>query len=144
MDKSKRQKIAIQKRVTIPPEEQTTSSLDVGYNGTSAGPPFFNNDTILNRDSTTAPKIGEQEDERGKYAESYAALLDKYALSKLPLSKILIFIILGWVIIQDNGAGKLSDWQGMLWTLKKLGVFLAVLCSLSVGHYVYQRIIKKF
>lgn len=145
VDKHRRQSIVNQKRIVIPTPE--TSSLLEGTSAptlaSTSSPETAMSSLILKGDSTSAPRLGERDNEEVEYASSYPALLDKYAFSKWPFSKIVVLVILGWIVIQDNGAGKLTNWQGVLWTLQKLGVFLGLFLLVSLGHSVYQRIFKK-
>jgi hypothetical protein len=145
VERHKQQAVRIQKRVKIP-DLQTTNRAEGMAGFTSASTSFAAgaaSSGLSRDDSSSAPRIGEPEDGEIKYASSYPALLDKYAFSKWPVSKILVLSILGWIIIQDNGAGKLADWQGVLWTLQKSGVFLFLFILVSLAYLVYQRIFKK-
>jgi hypothetical protein len=145
VNRHKQQPARIQKRVKIP-DSQTSSWMEGAPNFTSASPSFPEtaaSSRLSKDDSTSAPRLGEPDEGDIKYASSYPALLDKYAFSKWPVSKILILAILGWIIIQDNGAGKLANWQGILWTLQKSGVFLLLFLLVSLAYWAYQKIFKK-
>jgi hypothetical protein len=75
--------------------------------------------SILQRESTSAPNIGEEEKEN--YAETVAGLADKHLFSKkfIPFSIILIIcaIVASILFVQDNQAGLLTDIKSVYWTL---------------------------
>jgi hypothetical protein len=123
---------------------------------TSSSPPLHPNATLtpdasldiptgqwLSKDSTNAPEIGEkseEHEEHGDYAGSHAALIDKYILSRHSIPFILAFIVIGYVFIQDNGAGKLTTWTGILWTIEKSGILLGLLLFILICQSIYKKI----
>lgn len=145
MNRHKQQPARIQKQVKIP-DSQTSSCNEGAPAFTSASPSLHAtaaSSGLSRGDSTSAPRLGEPDEGDIKYATSYPALLDKYAFSKWPVSKILILAIMGWIFIQDNGSGKLANWPGVLWTLQKLGIFLLLFLLVSLAYWVYQKLLKK-
>lgn len=97
----------------------------------------------LTADSTNAPKIGETSKDTDLYAGSYAALIDKHIFSKQPILLIIIFGIIGWLFIQDNAAGNLKDWNGILWAITKASILLAVFIVMKICHFAYKKVIEK-
>ena len=68
---------------------------------------------------------------RNHYVGSMAGLIDKYLLTPTTRKEtrlVVVLIIAGVIIIQDNDAGRLQDWQGIRWTLLK--------CFLAAGFYL--------
>lgn len=101
--------------------------------------------TMLSTDSTTAPQIGEESEEPNNYAKSHAALIDKYFLSKqaIPFPFLIILIVICFLFIQDNGADKLTNWDGIVWTLKKAGVLIGLFILVSLLQPLYKKIFKR-
>jgi len=85
---------------------------------------------LLQRDSTTAPIIGEPE-EKDEYMDSFAGLADKHLFSKksIPFSIILIIaaIVSGFIFVQDNNAKLLIDIKAVFWTIKKCLIFFILI-----------------
>lgn len=81
---------------------------------------------VLQRDSTAAPSIGEEEEEREPYVESYPALIEKYVLSRKFISfPVILFvwcIAASFIFIQDNRAGLLVNKEAIFWALTKCTV----------------------
>ena len=94
-------------------------------------------------DSTVAPKFTDEYESGESYATSGAALLDKYLLSRQPLLLIIGFIAIGWIFIQDNGAGKLTDWKGVIWTLQKSGILILLVIVVFVIDWLHKKFMKK-
>ncbi|MDO9228270.1 MAG: hypothetical protein Q7U03_01770 [Syntrophales bacterium] len=99
--------------------------------------------TGLTADSTNAPKIGETSKDAEPYVGSYAALIDKHILSKQPILLIIIFAIIGWLFLQDNAAGNLKDWSGIIWVITKSTILLAIFIIMKVCHFGYKKVIEK-
>lgn len=146
----RRKKIPYNKIVI--PEEEISSSPPLHPNATLTSDIFLESPTsgqLLSKDSTNAPQIGEELEEQIPYAESYAALIDKYVLSKYAkylLSVAFIFVI-SYIFIQDNGAGKLTNWQGILWFIQKSGILLFISLAsflfISSCKFLYEKIFRK-
>jgi len=85
---------------------------------------------VIQRGSTNAPSIGEEEPEN--YVESFAGLADKYLFSKKTIPFTILLLISGVgstvIFIQDNNAGLLTEPKSIYWTLKKC----VVLCALNL------------
>ena len=110
--------------VTLGPD----SSLEIPSSG-----------AMYNQDSTTAPDIGSPSGEE-KYVASQWGLVDKYIFGKKYLPFTLVVIAIGWIIIQDNGAGKLENWASMWWTIQKCGVILGLFILILIVQWLYQKI----
>jgi len=103
------------------------------------------NASFLSADSTTAPRIGEESEDSNDYARSHAALIDKYFLSKqaIPFPLLIVLIVICFVFIQDNWAGKLTNWDGIFWTLKKAGVLIGLFVLVLLIRPLYRKIFKQ-
>jgi len=94
-------------------------------------------------DATVAPEIGAPEQTQGEFVESVPGLLDKYFFSQLRTERLILMIPLVptvWIFVQDNGAGRLENIQGVLWWLAKSGIaFLVCAVFLLLGALVKRR-----
>lgn len=114
------------KKITMPPDDGIGNE-DFNDNSPTS---VYNNPTHsiipgTNLDATTAPEIGEDEENKG-YTQTPAALFDKYLLSGKGIYAIFILLILaisGFIFIQDNGANKLNGWSDILWSIQKCSFF---------------------
>lgn len=140
--KDEKKKRIPQKTILIP-ERETSSSLIVHPNATltpDASLEPQTTETWLSRDSTNAPRIGEESEEREQYAESQAALIDKYILSRHSVPFVLAIIAIGYIFTQDNGAGKLTDWEGIWWAVQKSGILVGIIFLLLFFQYLYKKV----
>lgn len=146
-----KKKIVRPKNIFIPGHEITSSSGD-SPNITLTPEASLDRATgshLLSSNPTQAPPIGEKSEEQDKIAESIPALIDKYVLSKYPffipaiLAFFLIASVISYIFIQDNGAGKLSDYSGILWTIQKSGIILSLLIFILVLILICYVSIKK-
>lgn len=94
-------------------------------------------------DSTSVPEIGGETEAPEPLAESQWALIDKYIIRKKLIHFVIVMIVIGWIIIQDNSAGKLTDWKAIWWTLKKCFVILGLYGFIFLIKGVWQKIFKK-
>jgi len=150
-EESRRKKIP-HKTIFIP-DEEASSSPPLHPNATltpDASLKSPTSDQLLSRDFTNAPEIGEESEEQTQYAESYSALIDKYLLSnyaKYLIPCTFIFFIISYIFIQDNGAGKLTNWQGIWWTIQKSGIllliFLASFLFIFSCRFLYEKLFKR-
>ncbi|MFH1654453.1 MAG: hypothetical protein ABIE74_10445 [Pseudomonadota bacterium] len=128
--------------------EETSSNPAVHPNATLAPGDALHStadNSWLSTDSTNAPILGEEDQNENTYVESYAGLLDKHILSKG--ESVLFFIaiaVIGYVFIQDNGAGALKDWSGLFWTLKKVGVIFACFVGAQILQKIYKSCVSKW
>jgi len=93
------------------------------------------------RDSTTAPTVGESEDESP--SGSYPGVLEKMLRGRIPTRPRPVFIalILGWLVfvswvfLQDNAAGGLKDCSALWWFATKMGFYslFALIGSALIG-----------
>lgn len=85
---------------------------------------------VIQRDSTSAPAIGEEDSQN--YVESFAGLADKYLFSKKTIPFTILLLICGvgstLIFVQDNSAGTLLDFKAVFWTLTKC----IILCALNL------------
>lgn len=100
-------------------------------------------DQWIRQDSTSVPEIGEESEAEEPLAENKWALIDKYILSKKLIPFVLAIIVIGWMLIQDNGAGKLIDWKAMWWTLQKCFVVLGLYGFIVFIQWIQQTFFKK-
>ena len=143
--RKKRKPQQIPFKMILPTAEETSSSPLLHPNATLTPNASLDTPTgqWLSKDSTNAPKIGEEPEEHGEheiYAGSHAALIDKYILSRHSIPFILAFIVIGYVFIQDNGADKLTTWPGILWTIEKSGILLALLLFILICQSIYKKL----
>jgi len=111
------------KNVRLPPEKAASSEdIDDAESTMSPHSSSRNRRNGLAIDATVAPDIGEMEEQ--EYVATYAGLLEKYVLSGKTIPFILIVAISGWIFIQDNGAGKLTNWHAIFWTIQKCLFFI--------------------
>lgn len=97
-------------------------------------------------DSTSAPMIGEEEESREPYARSHSELLDKYVMSRFDRKSIpflIVMIAICFIFIQDNGAGRLSNWDDIKWFILKSGVILGIGILILGIQWIYKKITKK-
>jgi len=138
------------KKIFIP-EEEISNSPPFNPNATLTSDVSLESPTsgqLLSKDSTNAPQIGEELEEQIPYVESYAALIDKYVLSKYTtyLIPVAFIFVISYIFIQDNGAGKLTNWQGILWFIQKSGILLFISLAsflfISFCKFLYEKISK--
>lgn len=142
MVKKHRKKIRrIPAKMTIPIEE-TSSTPKISSDNTSSPLVSYvpTNAKWDPSEVTRAPDVGEVIDSETEYASSYPELIEKYLLSRQSIFFLLSLIVIGFFFIQDNQAGKLNDWNGLLWTFQKSGILIGTF--LLVG--LVQHIIKKY
>ncbi|MBC8346378.1 MAG: hypothetical protein ISR82_00125 [Candidatus Marinimicrobia bacterium] len=94
------------------------------------------------QDATTVPEIGEPQKVNESFAESPSALIDKHLFSSKKIPFAAIVIVLGFIIIQDNGAGNLADWNSILWSMKKSGYIILLYSLISFLQWIYQKIVN--
>jgi hypothetical protein len=96
------------------------------------------------RDSTS---VGEEELEApGAPAQSQWELVYRILSSRSLLWTVLtlVFIVfIGWIIVQDNAEGKLSDWSGIVWEVQKCAVFTALFIVLLAVLFAIQWLHRK-
>lgn len=90
-------------------------------------------------DATNAPRLGEDEPRPSAYAQTAAALLDKYVLGRDFISFTLLVIGIGWIFLFDNANGKLATWEGLLWTVGKSCVLVLLFVGVLVLHWAYKK-----
>lgn len=142
MAKKKKKKTIPRKVITVPKEE-ISSSPSYNPDATVSLDESLESSTSrqwLSEDATSSPKIGEKTEESAPYAESHAALIDKYLLSRHSIAFVLALCIIGYMFIQDNGAGKLTNWHELWWTIKKSGIVFLLFCL----GLLFQHFYKKF
>ena len=102
---------------------------------------------LLSEDNTSAPEIGEETVDNESFASSYPELIDKHIFSQKNIRPIALFlgllILLIFIFIQDNEAGLLSDFQGVLWSIKKCSYVSGFVISLYL-LYLLVNSIQKF
>ena len=102
--------------------------------------------SIHSGEKTALPRERKSSGEgQGQYVESFAALIDKYVqylVSGNGIPFCIILVVIGFIFIQDNRAGRLRNWEDLFWTIQK--------CSFPVALYLFYfagchlvRLIKK-
>lgn len=109
---------------TLGPESSSDSPTNIGW---------------ASSESTSAPAIGEEEKPRESYAQSTPALIDKYVFSRDFLPFALVAIGMGWVFIQDNGAGNLKTFGDLLWTMEKCAAILVLFLIMLFLQWLYKK-----
>lgn len=128
--------------------EETSSATSIHPN-TTMTPEASQKDSTsaawLSVDSTSAPLLGEESEEPETYAKSNAALIDKYFLSKqaIPLPFLIILLLISFLFIQDNGAGNLTRWEGIFWTIQKSGVLIGMFIFIWLFQFFYKKTFKR-
>jgi len=146
--KKKKRRLKPHKKVFVPTEE-TDSSPTIHPKATLTPDASLEEQTTwlsLSADSTNAPTIGEDVEDSEAYASSSAALLDKYVLSRLGkevIPFILVVGIIGYIVIQDNGAGRISNFEQLIWTVKKCGIVLLLLLCPLVIRALFSKFFQK-
>lgn len=144
---SKRKKRYTPKTKKIQGQGQEISSSEPTYFPNITSGPDSSLDTPssgfwVEQDSTSAPEIGKSQEEEETLAGSQWALIDKHIFGKKTLPFAVIAIVLGWIIIQDNGAGELTDWNSIFWTIQKCGIIIALYLIVSLLQWIYQKIVN--
>jgi len=127
------------------PSEKQTSSDAVADEDYTISPTSSVRDRELALDTKAnpAPQIREEESEQEKeeYAGSAAALLDKYIFSGkgIPFPFVVVLVIMGWIFVQDNEAGKLEDWKSILWTVQKCLFFLVLYFAFLIYRWAKNK-----
>jgi len=97
---------------------------------------------MLSEDSTNAT-AGKRDLKKEDYADSYPELVDKYVLKKGTIPFVLLVGAICLIFIQDNGAGKLSNWNEIIWFLLKSGVIFSLYILLSFLNFAYNKMFGK-
>ncbi len=146
---SKKKKKKIPQKQIVSYAEPTESEPQIHPDATlspSASVESPTANTILQRDSTSAPIIGEDEG-KYKYAKSLAGLADKHLFSKKSISFSIILIIVaivsGFIFLQDNNAGLLIDTKTIFWTIKKCCIFFFLIFGFWIIYSVALWIERK-
>lgn len=144
MSKKKKRKV----RHGIPrPIREIASTEATPYPDVTSGPEAsmerLSTESWIPQDSTNVPEIGEESEAAEPLAESQWALIDKYVLRKKLIPFVLAILVIGWMIIQDNGAGKLTDWKAVWWTLQKCFVVLALYSFIVFIQWILQTLFKR-
>jgi hypothetical protein len=123
------------------PRRGTLSNVTEIEPGTTQGPGTPSADQVeltwKPQDVTSAPRIGGSDEIARGYAESPAALADKHVFEPLlrwahPATVAIAGALLlataasVWIVVQDNGAGKLNTWDDLLWTIEKAGAVFGI------------------
>lgn len=143
MSKKKKLYPKYQKKA-LPTSEVASSELEIYPNATLGPDASLENSTTgywTNRDSTSAPSVGEEEEIREPYAKSYSELFDKYVMTHfgreyIPL--LIVMAVIGYTFIQDNGVGKLSNWDDIKWFILKSGVILGIGILILGIQWIYK------
>ncbi len=142
MAKRKKQKSYIKPKIQSQ-IEQASSEGAIHPNATLGPDSSLNQPSTvywIEGDSTNAPEIGKESESKESYAQSQWALVDKHVFGKKILPFTLVVILIGWILIQDNGAGKLTNWSGMFWTVQKCGVIIGLFLIILFIQWIYQKI----
>lgn len=100
-------------------------------------------DYLRLRDSTNEPEIEEAKETNNVLAASQWTLIEKYIIRKNILPFAVAVVVVSFIFIQDNGAGKLDNWGAILWTVTKCGVFLGIILISLFLMWAYKKIFGK-
>jgi len=142
LKKKRRRRGPIQKHITMPPDEATSSDTIIDEESTlSPDSSIRDGKTILDTEATNAPEVGERETEKEQeeYAQSIAALVDKRMFSDKGIPFVVILVIMGWIFIQDNKAEILDNWYSIFWTIQKCSFFLVLYIIFLVYRWAAKR-----
>jgi hypothetical protein len=92
--------------------------------------------------TTNEPKFVQKNSFPQTYVKNAWELIDKYILSKKTLPFVIVIILLGFIIIQDNGIGKLNNWEEIWWTIRKCVTLIVLFIIIEFVQWFYQKIIK--
>jgi len=95
------------------------------------------------RDSTNAPETEEEKEEYNVLVKNQWALIEKYILRKNILPFAVAVVLVSFIFIQDNGAGKLDNWGAIWWTVTKCGVCLGIILIPLFLMWSYKKICNK-
>ncbi|MBI4378460.1 MAG: hypothetical protein HY578_05120 [Nitrospinae bacterium] len=56
---------------------------------------------------------------------------------------VILIVVIAYIFIQDNGAGRLSNWNDISWFILKSGVVLGVVLVILGIQWIYKKISKK-
>lgn len=141
---AKRKKLKYRRQVTRQSTEIASTEFTISPNSTldpDAALQQPSSAAWLSPDSTSAPDIRAEPEAPEPLAETTWALLDKYLFAKKVLPFTLLIGFIGWIIIQDNKAGKLINWDGIWWMIQKCGVVLGIFLLLLFLQWLYQKLI---
>ena len=96
----------------------------------------------ITKDSTNAPEIGENSEISEPYAQTQAALFDKYVFSPKIIPFAIVMVFIGWIFVQDNGAGKLTNWKDVFWTIQKCGVVIGIYIIITPIQWLINKLAK--
>ena len=136
-NKSRKRRKPLGKQVNVPqPDNETTSESRYDDNGTISPISATTNKYELEpADATKAPVIGVEETKE-EFATTWPAFIDKYATLGKKLPSLIVFIVIGVVILQDNNAGKITNWEETIWTAKKCGLIVVVYVLYIIVNWV--------
>lgn len=95
------------------------------------------------RDSTNEPETGEEKETNNALAGSQWGLFEKYIIRKKILPLVAAIVVVSYIFIQDNEAGRLDNWGAIRWTLIKCGVFLGIIFIPVFLMWSYKKIFSK-
>lgn len=143
---AKRKKRKSHPKLIIRPIPETTSTEVSIHPNATLGPDASleqpSTGEWVAQDSTSAPEIGKESEATESYAGSEWALVDKYIFGGKLIPFALVVIVIGWIIIQDNGAGELTDWNAIWWTIQKCSVVMGLYGVILLIQCLYQKIFK--
>lgn len=95
--------------------------------------------TELPEEQTSVPSV-EDTPPSEPVADSAAGVVEKLLAGRLSMTPstlgtvgVLVWVVvIGWMFLQDNGAGRLSGWEGVQWFLVKASL-VTLLVGLTVG-----------
>ncbi|MFX0140418.1 MAG: hypothetical protein ACFFDN_42660 [Candidatus Hodarchaeota archaeon] len=146
MTKRKKGRVPSTKIKHIYEESGKTEDGEIGINAT-LGPDSSleqpTQDYLKLRDSTNEPEAEEERETDNVLAESQWGLIEKYIIRKNILPFAVAVVGISFIFIQDNGAGKLDNWEAIQWTITKCGVFLGINLIILFLMWLYKKIFGK-
>ena len=92
--------------------------------------------------ATQQVRKGDAGHPRAVYVTSFPGLIDKYVsylLTGRPVPPFIVFVFAGWVLVQDNDAGRLQDWGGAVCMLGKWVLLALLYGAFRVTRRTLQR-----
>ena len=84
-------------------------------------------------------------EEQEQYVGNLAALIDKYLRYIVPCRGIpfgIMLVVMGLIFIQDNKAGRLTNWENLIWTAQKCSFPMAlylIFLLYRLGHWLIEK-----
>lgn len=103
---------------------------------------------IYDKEATTALPEEETKKEKNFLDEDYhtmspAGFLERHLPSWVSIPFLLPIIVFIFIVIQDNGAGFLLEWENVIWSFKKAISILSIIYFLLFLNWSFNKIFVK-